>query len=170
MAIFLAGETQHWHIITFEVDMANCQQAVAYLHIQKLWSKQQHSFGIVFRATWWMQAQHSLSFNSVLVSTNSWGKYLAFQLRICASRKAPLCSPACHGLCLSAVWCWAGCVQWVYGDFFPENCCPLRTNMMQMRAVRLNKNSKVAGQKSKTMSWKLLICTVELRRNCKVGW
>lgn len=45
---------------------------------------------------------------SLVWSTNSWDKYLALQ-----QLNAPVRSPAICSFCQSAVWCWAGTVQWV---------------------------------------------------------
>lgn len=58
-----------------------------------------HSSGVVFLATWWIKHQNLLSFSS---SFGLHQLYTALQLL-----NAPLRSPACRWLCLSAVRCWA---------------------------------------------------------------
>lgn len=70
--------------------------------------------------------QHSLSFSSSLVLIQLLKKkYLAL-------------------LYLSAVWCWADSVQWVYQSLFVEKRCLLLLEIRLMRALRLDHQVNVS--------------------------
>ncbi len=83
-----------------------------YLHIQQLW----RNIIINFVSCFWPLDECKSSSRSLLalflVSTISWGKYVALQLL-----NAPLCSPASRWLCLSASQCWVGSIQSVLRGF-----------------------------------------------------
>lgn len=66
------------------------------------------------------------------------GKKLIWKLN-----KAIICSPASQKLCLSAVWCCVGSIQWIYESFSTDNGCLLWQKMMLMRAVKVKQSSSV---------------------------
>lgn len=92
--------------LTFEVDVVNSPAAAAHLLVE-------------FLATWWrsnIRAHLAL----VLGSANTCGKYLSLP------RLNFLCSSLSCYLCLSAVCCWAGTLQWSF--IFAELSCLLWKN------------------------------------------
>lgn len=59
-------------------------------------------------------------------------------------------SSACSQLCLSAIWCWAGCVQSDYQSFFfCRKQLPVAARNDCMKVFWVNYNSKILGQTAK---------------------
>lgn len=89
----------------------------------------------------WPPVKHEfniLSFTSVLVSTNSRGKYLT------------QCFHCVHQLAANFAHQLFGAMQAVYGGV--SQCCSLALETWQMRAVRVNQNREALGLKTEKTS------------------
>lgn len=61
-------------------------------------------------------------------------------------------------------------MQVVYTGFIfsVENSCLLQLELRLMRAMRVNQNTKVAGRKTKMMSYRMLESSVELKETAEL--
>lgn len=81
-----------------------------------------------------------------------------------------ICSPACHRLCPSAVWCGAGRAQGVFTAFFPGKSWTLQLETTLMRRVGLNQNNEVVVLKPLKPKQSNLKDTSTLRRADNKQW
>lgn len=60
--------------------------------------------------------------------------------------------------------------QRVHSEFYHLKQLPVMSKTEAVKPVRVIKHSKVAGQKTKVMSWKMLKRSIELKGNTRVEW
>ena len=145
-----------------------CSQTVVHLHVQQ----HKHSFGVMFLLT---PIFTLLLFMLCYVVLR--------EITVTSLQHAPLCAPASHFLCPSAVLCWGSCVQRVYQNFITEKSFPLqlhrwvvdqntktikkrlKSSMELKRALEMDENSLWVLHRKLSFSYDTYLFDLCLRKN-----